>query len=75
MRRVKPIVKKRKFLTVNDLTRLFGVSRQTIHKWRKDKDLPHIDFPDDGQVIVRFDRGEILTWAREHSISIDRRYL
>lgn len=75
MERIDPIVRKRKLLTINDMVRIFGKTRQTIHRWRVEKELPYIEYPDDTTSFVRFDKQEVIRWAKQHGIYYDKRKL
>lgn len=51
-------------LTTIDVAQLFGVTIQTVHQWRRDKDLPSICIPGSVRVATRYSRAEVARWAQ-----------
>ena len=49
------------FITIEELCKRLGVSRQTVYTWRKEYDLPYI------QTVrtIRFDWEEVQKWLKE----------
>jgi hypothetical protein len=58
--------------TTQDLCRLFGKTPMTIFSWRHAKDLPTIIIPGGFKRTVRFVPKDVLTWARDNKIEVDR---
>lgn len=53
-----------RLLTMSDLQRIFRRSELTISGWMKNG-LPVIRIPGQARDTIRFDRDEVLSWARE----------
>lgn len=49
-----------KYLTLRELEELFGVSRQTLYRWRQRADFPS---PVLVGTVVRYDEADIRAWA------------
>lgn len=49
----------KKLLTVKELMEILNVSRDSIYRWRKEKDLPYVVI---GKGSVRFDLDEVNKW-------------
>lgn len=63
--------------TVQDLQKLFTVTGQSIHNWRKwsDDPLPALVIPGAERVALRFVPDEVLAWAKRHNIAFERKRL
>lgn len=59
------------FLSTGDMCRLFGVTRQTIWRWRCERGLPAHEFRwGENGTMVLFKRRDVLRWARGHRIPV-----
>lgn len=65
------LAKRRKLLTLNELARLFGVTRKTIHKYVKERRIPYrrigIQYRFDPRVVARWLRREYY-WPDEKPV-------
>jgi len=52
------------------LTRLFGRSSLTVLLWRQKKGLPYLRIPGEGRDVIRYDKREVLAWAKIHRVRI-----
>ncbi|KKN90009.1 hypothetical protein LCGC14_0231210 [marine sediment metagenome] len=52
-------------LTIKDVCTLFGKGHMTIWKWRKKLDMPTIIIPGDARHSVRFEKQQLVKWAKE----------
>ena len=59
-----------KYLTVNEMTAVFGVSVMTIYKWRKFQELPYFKVSPEKRSEVKFDIDEVLNWAKKRDKKI-----
>ena len=55
-------------LTVKQVCDLFGVSRVTVHNWRRYKGMPHDLIPCNEQYGVRFNLVPLVLWAESQGI-------
>lgn len=63
-------------LTAKQVEELFGVTPATIFNWRKKSQLPvyHLHAPGLQKPPVRFDLGEILSWAELNKVKVVKPY-
>lgn len=47
------------------LAKLFARSEQTIMLWRQHDGLPYVRIPGSGRDTIRYDKAEVLEWARK----------
>lgn len=62
-------------MTIKQAMDFFGVSRVTIHNWRKQKSLPYEMIPCNDQYSVRFNRSALIDWASARGITINGEYV
>lgn len=58
--------------TVSEISEMLGVSRITIHTWRKYRGLPYVVIPGDTKNAIRFRKKDVLEWAREKGVKVKR---